>query len=92
MMAGDDCSQPRRWRHDPVEGVGTMRDAICQLAHELDYARALRRQAQLALVMEQAKPNPDQARLAELSQIIEKRQAYLARVKQDHDQALRLLA
>lgn len=69
-----------------------MRDNICQLAHELDYARALRRQAQLALVMEQAKPKPDQARIAELRQAIEKRLAYLARVEEDHDMALRVMA
>lgn len=69
-----------------------MGDNIGQLVHELEYARALRRQTALALVMEQAKPKPDPARIVELRDSCEKRRAYLARVKADHDRALRMMA
>lgn len=69
-----------------------MRESICQLAHERDYARAVRRQAEIALAREEAKPEPDQERITELSEEIEKRGAYLAQVELEYDLALRVMA
>jgi hypothetical protein len=75
-----------------VKGADTMRESICQLAHERDYARALRRQTEIALAREEAKPAPDPAHIAELSEEIEKCAGYLKRVEAEYDLALRVMA